>query len=255
MKHIIIRFVFVVVALQLCAMESAVPLEKGKWEIGIVKPIRYGLGSGREVSTYKLLNIKMPNISYKKLRWRKSNWDISTRHSMYYPTPLFKWLQSPLGMELGGPDMFALISPEFEIHHMVSIWNSVIATRKIMEDVHFTGSAELGIAIGANELAKESTIDLPFIFPRLAVYYTDVVIKMGSSIHSRINKHWGYIVSGEAFLMPGALGEFAFENTSQIEWVRHSGFRILCGYKLIYGEYPFGGEVHIFPAFDLIWSK
>ena len=240
---------------QLCAIDSAKPLEKGEWEIGIIKPIRFGLGNGREIFTYKLLTLKMPNVSYKKLRWRKSDWDISTRHSLYYPTPFLKWLQSPLGMELGGPNMFALISPEFDIPHMVSIWNSVIATREIIENVHFTGIAEFGIAFGANELAKESTVDLPFIFPRLAVYYTGAVVKMGSSIHSKINKHWGYVVSGEAFLMPGAPGEFAFENTSQIEWERHSGFRVLFGYKLIYGEYPFGGQAHIFPAFDFIWRR
>ena len=158
-------------------------------------------------------------------------------------------------MELGDPDMFALISPEFDIPHMVSIWNSVIATREIMDDVHFTGSAGLGISVGANELAQESTIDLPFIFPRLAVYYSGAVLKIGSAIHSKINKHWGYVVSGEAFLMPGAPGEFAFENTSQIEWVRNSGFRILLGYKMMYGEYPFGGQAHIFPAFDFIWRR
>jgi hypothetical protein len=240
---------------QLCAIDSAKPLEKGEWEIGIIKPIRFGLGNGREIFTYKLLTLKMPNVSYKKLRWRKSDWDISTRHSLYYPTPFLKWLQSPLGMELGGPNMFALISPEFDIPHMVSIWNSVIATREIIENVHFTGIAEFGIAFGANELAKESTVDLPFIFTRLAVYYNGAVVKMGSSIHSKINKHWGYVVSGEAFLMPGAPGEFAFENTSQIEWERHSGFRVLFGYKLIYGEYPFGGQAHIFPAFDFIWRR
>lgn len=237
----------------LFAADSASPLEKSEWEVGILKPVRYGIGSGREVSAYKLLSVKMPNISYTKLRWRKFEWNISTAHSLYYPTPFLQWLQSPLGMELGGPDMFALISPEFEIPQMVSVWNSVTAVKEIKQDVHFAGSVELGLSMGAGDLAKESTVDLPFIYQRLAVYYSDAVIKMGSAVHAKISKHWGYLVKGDVFLMPGAPGELAFENTSQIEWMRHSGFRVLCGFKLTYGEYPFGSQAHIFPAIDLVW--
>lgn len=238
-----------------CRLDSQQLLEKGKWEVGLFSPVKYGVGAGREVSVLKLSSLKMPNLSFKQHWYYIGDWNVSSRHSIYYPTPLLKWLQSPLGMELGGPDMFALISPEFDIPQMISIWNGGEAVRQINEGVFFTASFNLGIAFGSKDLAQESTIDLPLIFPRLAVYYADYVLKMGTALYSKLNKKWAYKVSGDIFLMPGAPGELAFEHTGQFEWKRHSGFRVLAGYKLIYGEYPFGGQAHLLPAVDLIWHK
>ena len=236
-------------------LDSPQLLEKGQWEVGLFSPFKYGLGGGREVNILKLTTFKMPNLSVRQRLNYLGDWATASRHSIYYPTPLLKWLQSPLGMELGGPDMFALITPEFDIPQMISIWNGVEATRQINETVFFTASLNLGIAFGSKDLAKESTIDLPLIFTRLAVYYSDYVLKMGTALYSKLTKKWAYRVSGDIFLMPGAPGELAFEHTGQLEWKRHSGFSVLAGYKLIYGEYPFGGQAHLLPAVDLIWHK
>ena len=78
---------------------------------------------------------------------------------------------------------------------------------------------------------------------------------MRTAAHSKISKQWGYTVSGDMFLMPGATGDFAVEHSIQLEWNKHSGFSLLAGYKMIYGEYPFGTQAHIFPAFDMVWRS
>jgi hypothetical protein len=33
-------------------------------------------------------------------------------------------------------------------------------------------------------------------------------------------------------------------------WTKSNQFRILLGYKLIAGEYPFGSQAHLFPFMD-----
>jgi len=33
-------------------------------------------------------------------------------------------------------------------------------------------------------------------------------------------------------------------------WSKNEKFRILLGYKLVAGEYPYGSQAHIFPAVD-----
>ena len=46
-------------------LHSAYPMPKGRWEVGIFQPMRYGLNEGLEVSTHPLLFFVMPNISLK----------------------------------------------------------------------------------------------------------------------------------------------------------------------------------------------
>jgi hypothetical protein len=46
---------------------------------------------------------------------------------------------------------------------------------------------------------------------------------------------------------------FAFEHKNLLTWALSGRTDIQVGYKLIYGEYPFGGQWHLLPLLDILW--
>jgi len=161
-----------------------------------------------------------------------------------------RWLQSPLGMKLGEPDMFALISPEFTIPQMLSVYGEMMGTKGTPLEGLLSINGGLGIGLNGKELAQRATIDLPIIYPRLSVYYNGFLIKVGSDYFRQLKGRWFYMIDYDMFFMPGGDGRFAFEHKGLLVWSKNEKFRILLGYKLVAGEYPYGSQAHLFPAVD-----
>jgi hypothetical protein len=46
---------------------------------------------------------------------------------------------------------------------------------------------------------------------------------------------------------------FAFEHKNLLTWALSNRMDIQIGYKLIFGEYPFGVQWHLFPLLDILW--
>jgi hypothetical protein len=240
---------------------TAYTLPKGRWEIGLFQPVRWGQNDTREISFFKLTSFLMPNLTVKQ-RWNKKNeWTISTSHSFYYPTPLLRKLQSPLGMNIGEPNMFALISPQFEIPHMVSFGNSVIASKPLSNNKYLTVNVGFAFALGGPDLANESTIDLPLIYHRLAVYYNGWMVRFGSNYNGNLSEKWSYLIDGDLLLIPGMKGSYSLEHKGMLTWAKSQYFNISFGYKMVAGLYPDGYpnenkvRLHLLPFFDLQWSK
>ena len=239
---------------------TAYTLPQGQWEVGIFHPVRWGQKDNREISFFKLTSFLMPNLTVKQ-RWaQKNEWTISTSHSFYYPTPLLKKLQSPLGMDIGEPNMFALISPEFEIPHMVSFGNSFVASKSLSDNKILTVNVKFSFAMGGSNLAKESTIDLPLVYHRLAVYYNGWLLRFGSDLNGQIGEKLSYLIDGDYILIPGMKGYFTLEHKGMLFWEKSSTFQVSIGYKLIYGLYPDGypnnniTRFHVLPLLDLQWA-
>lgn len=240
---------------------TAYTLPEGRWEYGLFQPVRWGQSENREISFYKLSSLLMPNLTLKQLWMKKGAWIISSSHALYYPTPLLKKLQSPLGMDIGEPNKFALISPEFDIPQMVALWNMVIISKPLDNEQVFTGKAGIAIAMGGNDLAEESTIDLPLVYHRLAVLYNGWLLRFGADMNGRMRKNVTFLVDADLFLIPGMKGNMAFEHKGLLNWERSPRFQISMGYKMIYGVYPDGypneniSRMHILPLLDLQWAR
>ena len=156
--------------------ETATTIDERRKEIGLFSPFRIGLRNGAELSINKFL--LMPNVSIKQERSSILEWEIAQLFQLEYPTLGMKWLQSPMGDELGDPDMFALISPQFHIPEMVSIYGELIGTNGLPSQGVLTIRGGLGFGLGGNKLSNDSTIDLPIIYPRLSIYYNGILMKI-----------------------------------------------------------------------------
>ena len=232
---------------------TATSVDVGRKEVGLFSPFRMGLNNGSELIINKF--VLMPSIGFKQEQIMFGNWERARTVRVEYPTMGMKWLQSPLGMELGEPDMFALISPQFTIPQMVSFHGEWMGTRPITDNSTLTLRGGFGFSLGGDKLSNDATIDLPIIYPRLSVYYNGTVFTIGGEYASSFRPSWSYSMDYDMIMMPGGRGRYAFEHKGLMVWTKSPKFQIHFGYKLIAGEYPFGAQAHLFPALDFIWRS
>lgn len=263
MKRLLIILIFTLLWGQegLWQPGTAFTLPEGSWELGVFQPLRWGYKEGVELSFYKLTTLIMPNISVKKSWLKTENRVISSLHSVYYPTPLLNKLQSPLEMDIGEPNMFALISPEFDIQNMIILNNTILFSQIMNKETIITGKAGVSLAMGADELAEESSIDLPLVYHRLSVLYNGWALRCGLDINRQLHPNVSYLMDGDFFLIPGQKGNIAFEHKLLVSWHKSPRFVISAGYKFVYGLYPDGypdehiARLHLLPLIDLQWAK
>ena len=227
---------------------TAYLLPAGRAEMGLFQPLRYGLNDAVEFSTHPLLCMQIPNLSLKWSHVFSARFVMATRHSIYYPTPLLRTLARE---GIGG-----MISPEFHIPHMISINNEVLVSKFAIDGHLFTGKVGINFAIKSAELDERTTIDLPLLFPRLAVYYNGYGLRFGGDLQGKIIRRWNYLVDTDFFYFPGASENMAFEHKGLLLWTKSRRFQLCVGYKLSYSEYPFGTQWHLLgPIFDLQWAR
>ena len=248
MKKIIFFLFIISVTNAQWRYETASIIDKGRKEVGLFSPFRVGLQNGMELSINKFILI--PTVSIKQSRPSFNQWSMAQKFQLSYPSAGMKWLQSPLGQELGEPDMFALISPEFDIPQMVSIYGELIATSGSNQKGRLTLNGGGGFSINGKNLSDDATIDLPIAYPRLSIYFNGLLFKLGGEYYKKINTTLFYVVDYDMFLMPNVRGRYAFEHKSALIWSKNQKFRLLLGYKLIAGEYPFGPQAHLLPVLD-----
>ncbi len=223
-------------------------LPEKRVEIGAFQPLRYGYSESLEFSTHPLLFFVMPNFSVKWAHTHYGGFTIASRHGVSYPTPLMR-LISRKGS--GG-----IISPEFDIPHILSFQNEILATRALFGDHLFTAKLGFNFAAKSGPLDPRTTIDLPIVYIRSSVYYNDYGFRFGADLKGPAVGRWQYLVDADLFYYPkGATGtNMAFEHKGMLLWNKSAGFQVSFGYLLSYGEYPYGTQWHLLPLFDLQWA-
>ncbi len=217
---------------------TAYSLPKGQWETGLFQPVRYGLNDNQDIALHPFFALKLPNLVFKKTWTEKNSWTIASRHGFYYPTPL---LQS-----ITGAGKFKIVAPQFEFPTLIGLTNEILATRSVGTG-QLTGKAGLLLGLGGGDLDPLSTIDIPLVYPRLAVYYNGWGLRLGSDYVAPIKGRWSGFVDGDVFLYPGSSSALFFETKVLLIWTKSSRLRLMVGYKLTYGKYPFGSHWQILP--------
>ena len=174
---------------------TAHSLPKGQWEVGLFQPLRYGMTDDQDIALHPFIALKLPNLVYKKTWIEKNSWTIATRHGFYYPTPL---LQS-----ITGAGKFKIVAPQFEFPTLIGLTNEILATHSLGDGL-LTGKAGLLLGLGGGDLDPTSTIDVPLVYPRLAVYYNGWGLRLGADYMAPIKGRWSGFVDGDMFLYPGS---------------------------------------------------
>ncbi len=233
---------------QTWSMGTAELLPQRRVEIGIFQPLRYGASDQLEISLHPLLFFVMPNVDIKWAHGEYGGFKIASAHGITYPSMLVNWVAKE---GIGG-----LISPEFDIPHILSFQNALLASRGVFNGHLFTGKLALNVAVRSDELDSRTTIDLPVVYPRMSIYYNDFGFRVGADVKGPLFRRFSYAVDAELFYYPTAepVVNSAFEHKGLLYWNKSSNVQFCVGYLLTYGEYPFGTQWHLLPLVDVQWG-
>ena len=227
---------------------TAFVLPEKRVEVGLFQPLRYGFSEQLEFSMHPLLFFVMPNIDLKWAHGTKGSFALASRHGITYPTPLLRLLAKE---GIGG-----LISPEFEIPHIFSFQNELLASTSVFDNHMFTGKIGVNLGLRSGEIDSRTTIDLPIVFARTSLYYNDFGLNFGGDMQGPLFKKVDYLVDVDVFYYPTADADVncTIEHKGLLTWKKSASFQLCLGYMLSYGEYPFGDQWHLLPLFDVQWG-
>ena len=189
----------------------------------------------------------IPNLSIQKRHPSWAGLAVVSRHSLVVPTPLLKMVTKK---GVGG-----LISPEFDIPFMVALKNEVQLKRTLNDRWDITGKTGLTLAYSSEELDERTTIDLPVVFQRLGVFYNGYGANFGLDFTGTLSPKLSILTDFDVLLLPVFKETFAFEHKFLLTWALSDRTNIQVGYKLVYGEYPFGAQWHLLPLLDILWRR
>ena len=258
-----IQFIFIAVSLTLHGQESTSfkpfgqhsdLLAKGDMRYSLFTKGEYGISDKLTIRLHPLWIFMAPSIDV-KWQWKKSEKrSVSFVHGISSPTPGM----SLFAMEGTG----GLISPEFDIPFMLSVRNGMISTWKLKNEHRVTSELGVEFALLNDKLQPGSSIDLPIISPRNAVYYKNFGIDAGLTAEGKILGRIDYYSKVQGFIFPaetseyeqeyGKTGKIFGEATALIFWNISKKCKFGLGTKLCYGEYPFGNQWHLLPFFDFV---
>lgn len=238
---------------------TAQTLPQGRWEAGLFQPVRVGTTDRLELSIHPIWFFQIPNIRIKMAHTRWMGWQVASRHSVVYPTPLLRRLQKKgLGIAaLAEIDFGGIITgdPDVgDIPHMILSRNEIMASRLLAPVGQVIAKGGIALGLRSGELDDRTTIDLPIVYPRLGVLYNGFGLNAGVDIIRRLIPRLDFLVDADLLLLPGAKASMAFEHKGLLIWTKSNRFQLVAGYKLVFGEYPFGTQWHLFPLFDLQWG-
>ncbi len=217
-------------------------LNKGEKEIGVLAPFRLAITDSVEVSAHPLLFLLAPNIKMRLKNQSFRGFDWASEHGLFCPTILLRLLARK---GTGG-----FISPEFAIPPMIAVYNGFVFSKKIGEQQRVSLSAGVSYALRAGSLNKRVSIDLPFIYPRLAVFFSNYQIRAALEYNGVFSQRWSMAFSVDGF----SAEDFALENKAYIAWSSKGKTHVRAGYYLSYARYPFGVQAHlIVPVLDVVW--
>ena len=236
---------------------SAKILVEKRFEVGLFQPFRYGYSETLEYSTYPLWFFVMPNLTLKKSHENFSGYNMATKWSLFYPRPLLNMVSKK---GIGG-----FIDPTMKIPSMLGFSFSLILTRPMLGmDMSFNTGIDIGLA--TDELDHRVNIELPLLYHRLSVFHNNYGFHTGFDLGKSITGKFSAHVDLDFSILPGMdiketdsgitklLGDYSFEHKALLIYEKSETFRLLTGYKFVFGEYPFGSESRLLPFLPLVDS-
>ncbi|MEI6172390.1 MAG: hypothetical protein WCR01_01460 [Bacteroidota bacterium] len=226
---------------------TACNIPKHRWELGLFTSSRYGINDRLELSAHPILFFLMPQVKLKVGWGEYSGFRLATEHGIFYPTQAMRLVAAK---GTGG-----LISPEFSIPQMFAVSNRFLASWGPFRNALLTAHAGIAFSVKFGPLDPQSTIDLPVIYPRLAVFYNQPEFDIGLDFRGKFIPRFGWLFSLENFILCGTRQNYFMENKGVLVYTsKKESLRIEAGYKLCFGKYPAGPQWHLLPVIDLVFG-
>lgn len=226
---------------------TACNIPKHRWELGLFTSSRFGINDRLELSAHPIMFFLMPQVKLKVGWGEYSGFRLATEHGIFYPTQAMRLVAAK---GTGG-----LISPEFSIPQMFAVSNRFLASWGPFRNALLTAHAGIAFSVKFGPLDPQSTIDLPVIYPRLAVFYNQPEFDIGLDFRGKFIPRFGWLFSLENFILCGTRQNYFMENKGVLVYTsKKESLRIEAGYKLCFGKYPAGPQWHLLPVIDLVFG-
>jgi hypothetical protein len=226
---------------------TAYVMPKGKWESGIFQQFRFGLSEKIELRANALLVPILPNAGIRVNLGTSGGFHFASEHSLSIPS-VFLNIMSFKGT--GG-----LISPQYSFGFIASVSNTIIVSKPLGTGSIISADAGIAFAIRGSKPDYQSTIDIPFIYQRMAHWYDGASVRTEVLFKGTIVKNLYYEECARLFLITRPDDNIFFENSGCIMWSTRSSLRIRGGYILSWGKYPFGDHWQMWPTIDFIFGS
>ena len=218
-----------------------------RWELALMTPSRYGLNRRLELYAHPLLFPVLPHLGLKCGWGTVGGISLATEHGLYYPTPFMK-LVSAEGT--GG-----LISPEFAIPTMFAAWNRILGSVRPFHAAILTVHAGITLSVTSAKPDIRTTIDMPIIYPRLAVFYSQPEVDAGVDFRGMVFPRFGWVFGVQNFIVCGTKQNYFMESKGTLAYTsKKETLRVEAGYKLCFGRYPAGPQWHLLPALEVVFG-
>ena len=246
---------------------AALLLPVKRLEVGLFQPSRYGVTEFLEVRSQPFLFLVFPNVSFKTGHKKVGNIRTASVLGVYCPTPLLNIISK---RGIGG-----LIDPNIDVPFLMGVSSSfIMTTTKYAMQISAKAGLDLGLSF--EKVDDRLSIDLPMLYHRVEVFHNKWGIHLGFDVTKELPKAFEVFFDFDLRLLPGAVnrgkasgyemhyGNHSIEHKLLFIWNRTPRFRVMLGYKLVSGEYPYGSDIRILPfipmlekwlpMFELQWS-
>ena len=156
-----------------------------------------------------------------------------------------------------------MIDPNLTTPPMLGVSGSLLFSK---EAQGFNVTSKIGLDIGLvmGELDTRSNIDLPLVYHRLEVFHNKWGLHAGLDLVKEVSKDLELFLDLDLRLLPDfdkgnkskeysmRSGDYSIEHKLLVAWNRGDRFRILMGYKLVAGDYPYGKQMRLLPYIPML---
>ncbi len=250
MKKIIFAAVLLIFAFSAEAQlkwsdHSVHTLAKGRKEIGLFAPLKYGLKDSLELSVHPIFFFVIPHITVKKYWKSVGSWELGSTHGFAYPNLLYK-LISRRGT--GG-----ILPENAKIPQLFKFNNSVSLGKSLNQhlDLTFTAGLDLTIALGEGSFPE---IEFPIVYPRTYSHNQLITPYLGAHLSGELTGKLQYAYDGTAFFFVRENKGLNLENNLRLQWNASNKLAFRVGLVHSYGTYPFGKMGRLYPYFDVLFG-
>ena len=224
---------------------TAHTLPKGRWEIGLFGPLRYGMSESVEIEVHPLWAILSPHVAVKKDLIEIGRWSMAVRQSLSYPTPLLRLLARG---GIGG-----VLPPDVSIPQIVSSDTRLLLTKNYSQSLSVTMRAQLQVAPRFGE-STWPNIPVPVVYPRTAAYQAGATLGAGTFIKCGLGEAFALRSDTQFWYVLGQEANWAVEEWLTLRWYATTKMTVDLGLVGTIGLYDYGQNWHVIPTLDVGWA-
>ena len=250
MKKIILTLIIAIFAFSVQAQlnwseNSVKTLKKGRKELGLFAPLKYGLKDSLELSVHPLYFFIIPHVGMKKHWGSIGSWELGSKHNFVYPSLLYKAISR---RATGG------ILPETaKIPHLFKFNNAILFGKELNEHHSLTLKAGLDLTLSLGE-GDFPEIEYHIVYPRTYAFNNLITPYLGAGATGQLFRKVNYSYDLTTFFFAKAYKGMNVENNLKIQWNKSDKFAVRAGVLYVSGTYPFGKDSKLFPLFDIMFA-